>query len=526
MTDTSRTVSSGPATPEASNADSGPLHGGLDWPVFIISGGVLALFAIAALVDLQGVSALIQGAFSFSTHYFGAYWQALMLATFVIAIALTLGRTGRVRLGGLATPDISTLRWMAIILCTLLAGGGVFWAAAEPIAHFISPPPVFGADAPTGNVDAAYNALAQSFMHWGFLAWAMLGSLTGIVFMYLHYEKGLPLKPRTLLYPVFGERVMRGPIGTLVDSCCVLAVVAGTVGPIGFLGLQVSYGLNALFGIPDTYATQLALLAVLTVIYTLSAVSGVTRGIQMLSSANVLLGGALLLFILVMGPTGFLLEAFPQGLTRYVGNFVSMAAFRQNGGWLNSWTLFFWGWFIGYGPLMAMFVARISRGRTLRQMVLLIAIVSPLITCLWFTIIGGSGLAFELATPGSVSGPFTGFNLPAALIAITQQLPFGFIISVLFLVLTTLFVATTGDSMTYAVSMVMSGHDNPPRGVRVFWSLMMGAMAALLISMGDGGINALQSFIVVTAVPVSLILLPSLWNAPRIAHQMAREQGV
>ncbi|MGO2415152.1 MAG: BCCT family transporter, partial [Cobetia crustatorum] len=313
MTDTSRTASSGPATPEESDADSGPLRGGLDWPVFIISGGVLALFAIAALVDLKGVSALIQSAFSFSTHYFGAYWQALMLATFVIAIALTFGRTGRVRLGGLAAPDISTLRWMAIILCTLLAGGGVFWAAAEPIAHFTSPPPVFGADAPTGNVDAAYNALAQSFMHWGFLAWAMLGSLTGIIFMYLHYEKGLPLKPRTLLYPLFGDRVMRGPIGSLVDACCVLAVVAGTVGPIGFLGLQVSYGLNALFGIPDTYATQLALLAVLTVIYTLSAVSGVTRGIQLLSSANVLLGGALLLFTLVMGPTGFLLDAFPQG---------------------------------------------------------------------------------------------------------------------------------------------------------------------------------------------------------------------
>ena len=369
-------------------------------------------------------------------------------------------------------------------------------------------------------------ALAQSFMHWGFLAWAMLGSLTGIIFMYLHYEKGLPLKPRTLLYPLFGDRVMRGPIGALVDACCVLAVVAGTVGPIGFLGLQVSYGLNALFGIPDTYATQLTLLLVLTVIYTLSAVSGVTRGIQFLSSTNVLLGGALLLFILIMGPTGFLLEAFPQGLVRYVGDFVAMSSFRGDDGWLNGWTLFFWGWFIGYGPLMAMFVARISRGRTLRQMVLLIAVISPLVTCLWFTIIGGSGLAFELSNPGSVSGPFTGFNLPAALIAITQQLPFGFTISVLFLVLTTLFVATTGDSMTYAVSMVMSGHDNPPRGVRVFWSLMMGVVAALLISMGDGGINALQSFIVVTAVPVSLILLPSLWNAPLIARRMAREQGV
>ena len=201
MTDSSRTVSSGSATPVNPPAEPAHTPQGIDWPVFIISGGVLAVFAIAALVDLDAVSALIQSAFGVSTQYFGAYWQALMLATFVIAIVLTIGRTGRVRMGGLAAPDISTLRWMAIILCTLLAGGGVFWAAAEPIAHFTSPPPVFGADAPTGNADAAYNALAQSFMHWGFLAWAMLGSLTGIIFMYLHYEKGLPLKPRTLLYP-------------------------------------------------------------------------------------------------------------------------------------------------------------------------------------------------------------------------------------------------------------------------------------------------------------------------------------
>ena len=526
MMDTSRTSPSGTVTQAVPDASATPQHGGLDWPVFIISGGAMAVFVIAALINLEGVSALIEHAFDFSTTYFGAYWQALMIVTFLVAVGMTFGRTGRVVLGGLDKPDISTPRWMATILCTLLAGGGVFWAAAEPIAHFTSPPPVFGPDAPVGNIDAAYNALAQSFMHWGFLGWAVLGSLTGVVFMHLHYEKGLPLKPRTLLYPLFGERVMYGPIGTLVDVCCVLAVIAGTVGPVGFLGIQLSYGLNALFGIPDTYATQLVLLAILTVVYTLSAVSGVTRGIQFLSSANVLIGGAMLLFIVIMGPTEFLLKAFPLGMVDYLKHIVPMAVFRADSGWLDSWTLFFWGWFIGFGPLMAMLVARISRGRTLRQMVLLITILSPLATCVWFTILGGSGLAFELETPGSVSGPFTGFNLSAALIAITQQLPFGFIMSVLFLILSALFVATTGDSMTYAISMVMSGHDNPPRGVRVFWSLIMGIVAALLISMGNGGINALQSFIVVTAVPVSLVLLPSLWNAPRIARQMAREQGL
>jgi glycine betaine transporter len=497
---------------------------GVDIPVFLISGGALVLFAILALYDIKMMSGWVNTAFAASTKTFGAYWQVLLLLTFVIGIFMAVSRIGGVVLGGLKSPEISTFKWISIIMCTLLAGGGVFWAAAEPMAHFTSPPPHFGGK--TGTAEAAYNALAQSFMHWGFLAWAILGSLTGVVLMHLHYDKGLPLKPRTLLYPVFGDKVMKGAFGTLVDSCCVLAVVAGTVGPIGFLGLQVSFGLEKLFGIPDIYATQLAILCGLICIYTLSAVSGVTKGIQLLSSINIVLAILLMAFILIFGPTAFIFDSYLHSFGLYLNNFIPMATYRANTAWLDWWTVFFWGWFLGYGPLMAMFVARISRGRTIRQMILTISVVAPVITCFWFTIVGGSGLAFELANPGVISEPFTGFNLPAALLAITEQLPMGWVISVLFLVLTTIFVATTGDSMTYSVSMVMTGTDSPQSSLRVFWGIIMGVMAALLISIGSGGISALQSFIVVTAVPVSLVLLPSLWNAPQIARKMADEQNL
>lgn len=512
-------------SPEQSSAANKPaFFDGVDMPVFLISGGILSLFAIFALYDIDMVSGWVNTGFAASTKYFGAYWQVLLLLTFVIGLVLTIGRTGSVVLGNLARPEMSTFKWISIIMCTLLAGGGVFWAAAEPMAHFTSPPPLFGGE--TGTASAAYNALAQSFMHWGFLAWAILGSLTGVVFMYLHYEKGLPLKPRTLLYPVLGDKVMKGPLGAIVDAACVLAVVAGTVGPIGFLGLQVSFGLEKLFGIPDVYATQVTILMALIAIYTLSAVSGVTKGIQFLSSANVILAVVLMIFILLFGPTAFIVDGYLHSFGIYIDKFIPMATFRANPGWLDWWTVFFWGWFLGYGPLMAMFVARISRGRTIREMILLISIVAPVITCFWFTIVGGSGLFYELQNPGVISGPFTGFNLPAALLAITEQLPLGGLISVLFLILTTIFVATTGDSMTYAVSMVMTGTDHPQSGIRVFWGVMMGLVAALLISIGSGGISALQSFIVITAVPVSLVLLPSLWTAPQIARKMADEQGL
>lgn len=175
---------------------------------------------------------------------------------------------------------------------------------------------------------------------------------------------------------------------------------------------------------------------------------------------------------------------------------------------------------------MAMFVARISRGRTIRQVVTLIAILAPVVTTFWFTILGGSGLAYEIANPGVITDAFGNFDLPAALFAMIDQLPLSFIISILFLVLTTIFVATTGDSMTFAVSMVMTGTDQPHPAIRIFWGIIMGIMAAILIYMGSGGIGALQSFIVVTAAPVSLILLPTLWVAPRLVRNMARDQGL
>lgn len=497
----------------------------MDIPVFILSGGLLLAFALLSVYDLELVASVVDRAFSVSTRLFGAYWQVLLLLTFFIGLVLALGRTGRVRLGGVSKPEMSTFRWTAIIMCTLLAGGGVFWAAAEPIAHFVSPPPIFAEDS-TGTLAAAHNALAQSFMHWGFLAWAILGSLAGIVFMYLHYEVGLPLKPRTLLYPVFGRRALSGPLAVLTDAACVIAVVAGTVGPIGFLGLQVSFGLEELFGIPDTYTTQLLILLGLITIYTISSVTGVTRGIQILSRFNVVLAVLLMSVIFLFGPTAFLVDGFVHSLGTYIDKFIPMATFREDAAWLDGWTIFFWGWFLGYAPLMAMFVARISRGRTIRQVVLLISLLAPIITCVWFTIVGGTGLYYELQTPGVISVPFEGFDLPAALLAMTGSLPAGFLMSLLFLVLTTVFVATTGDSMTYAVSMVMTGHDHPHTGVRIFWGVMMGVMAAILISIGEGGVSALQSFIVVTAVPVSLIILPTLWHAPRIANLMLREQGL
>lgn len=504
-------------------------RGRIDTPLFAVTGGFIGLFCAYALVDIDGLSSLVDGGFAFAARYFGLYWQVLLLATFLIGLVLCVLPGARTRMGGLTAPEFSTFNWGAMIMCTLLAGGGVFWAAGEPIAHFLSTPPIFG-DLGDDTQARADVALAQSFLHWGFLAWAILGSLTTVMLMYYHYDRGLPLAPRTLLYPVFGDRAIHGPIGLIADASCIIAVVAGTVGPIGFLGLQMSYGLNALTGIPDGFATQAVVIMALVAIYTLSAITGLSRGIQLLSKINVILALGLLAFILLFGPTAAILGSFVGGMSAYFANFFQMALYRGEAGifgdpgWLGWWTVFFWGWFMGYGPLMAIFIARISRGRSIRQIILMLSVAAPIITNFWFTIIGGAGISFEIAMPGAISGPFEGFNLPAGLLAITQAMPMGLILSVLFLALTMVFVATTSDSMSYVISTAMS-EGEPSSLLRAFWGLAMGVMALILISTGAGGIGKLQSFIVVTAVPVSLILLPSVWDALRITLMLGRNRS-
>jgi choline-glycine betaine transporter len=412
-------------------------------------------------------------------------------------------------------------------MCTLLAGGGVFFAAGEPIYHFVVTPPAFTSE--PGTAAAVSNAMAQSFMHWGFLAWAVLGTLAAIVLAHAHYVNNKPLQPRTLLYPVFGERVMSGWLGSVVDACCVIAVVAGTVGPIGFLATQMSFGLSELFGFADGLGTQMTILVVLAAIYVTSAVTGIHRGIQVLSRLNVFLALAVAVIIFIFGPTLFLTNTYFQGMGQYVSSFMKMATMTSESApawWMKWWTVFFFAWFIGYAPLMAIFVARISRGRSIREMIVAVAVMAPIATTIWFTLLGGSGIYYQMTGVIDLADALNNFRFDVATLTVAQALPGGSFMALAILVLTTVFVATTGDSMSYAIAVVSSGHDDPNTFVRAFWGLAMAGMAGVLLYMGAGQISVLQQFIVITAIPVSLVLLPSLWLGPKAAYAMAREQNL
>ncbi|PRO65504.1 BCCT family transporter [Alkalicoccus urumqiensis] len=489
----------------------------------LISGGLLITFVIASLINAGAVGSFVDWSFAFSTTYFGAFWQVLMLATFLIALVIAFSKLGRVRLGNIDKPELSTFKWISIIMCTLLAGGGVFWAAAEPMYHFLETPPMY--DAESGTTQAVVPAMAQSFLDWGFLAWAILGTLAAIVIMYGHFHRGMPLKPRTLLYPIMGKKIAENhPLGTAADAFSIISVAAGTIGPIGFLGLQAAYGFDSLFGIPNTFLTQLLIVFGLVSIAAISAATGLHKGIQFLSRWNVILTLALIGAILILGPGGFIIDTFVGTMGVYTRDFLELSLYRSDAGWLSFWTLFFWGWFIGYAPMMAVFISRISRGRTIRELVMAVAIIAPLITNFWFSVVGGSGIFYELGESGAVSGALNEGGMPAAMIAIVEQMPFGTWIAAAFLLVTVIFVATTTDSMSYTISMAVTGHASPPASLRVFWALLMGTVAAVLLYIGEGSVDALQSFIVFTAVPVSLLLLPTLWLAPRAARTLYAEQ--
>ena len=269
------------------------------------------------------------------------------------------------------------------------------------------------------------------------------------------------------------------------------------------------------------------IIGVLVAVYTISAVSGIQKGIQILSRTNVILCVALFTLVLIIGPAAFIVDSYFSGFRLYLENFITMSVSRENTTWLNSNTVFYWGWFLGYGPMTAMFVARISRGRRIREIVLAVAVIAPLLTTVWFGVLGGSSIHYEITNPGSITVPFESKDggLPAVMLATLDQLPLSMILIPAFIVLIVIFLATTGDSMAYTISMAISGQDSPPRWMRVFWAVMMGAVAAMLLQIGGKeSIAALQSFIIITAVPVSLVLLPLLLGAPCVAWMLRREQ--
>ena len=502
----------------------GPVQPWWKQPALWVGAVPLLLFLVLAAVDLSLAQQFTSTGKTAISQHIGSLWQWMVVVLFLVAVGLAISPIGRLRLGGNdARPSLTFFDWCAVLICTLLAGGGVFWSAAEPLYHFQAPAPLF-ADIAAGTAEAVDPALAVSYLHWGFLAWAMVATTVTISLSILE-KRGEPLRPRTLLVGVLPKRWVDGPFGALADGLSVVAAIAGTVGPLGFLSLQLSHAAGKVPGVQDSAGLQSLVVVLLTAVFAGSTVSGIQRGIKWLSELNVWLTLGLGAAILLVGPGIWLIQHFFSAMGTYLVSLPRMALAANQGeqaGWLNSWTIFYWGWFLGYAPLMGLFTAGVSRGRTLRELVLAVAILCPLVTNLWFTLLGGTGLSLELADPGSISGPLAANGAAAALLAILSQLPLAWLLIPIGLTLVILFMATSADSMSYAAAMVVSGERTPARWLRLFWALMIGSLTLVLLRIGTGvgdstSINALQAFIVIAAVPVTPLVLVTLWTAPRLA---------
>jgi len=512
-----------PVTPRTAerdmNPESGPpQHGkeGLNLWVFVTSAALIAVALAAALLAPQAFNGIVSTINTVVVNSIGWYYVALVSGFVIFALAVAFSNLGTIRLGPPdEAPQYRWRTWFAMLFAAGMGIGLVFWGVAEPLWHLASPPPGFRE---SGIEAQGRRAMAQTFLHWGVHAWAVY-VVVGLAVAYAVHRRGRPVSIRWALEPLLGKRV-DGPLGNAIDIAAVVGTLFGVATSLGLGVNQIAAGLEHLGVVEGTTTAKLVIIAVITALSTLSVVSGLDRGIAFLSRANLWLAALLLVAVLVLGPTLFVLRELVSSFGGYIQNFVSMSfqtfAFYGDRGesWLGSWTTYYWGWWIAWSPFVGVFIARISRGRTVREFVAGVLLVPTAVTMLWFSVMGGAALYQQIfgGVDHIVDG---GVSTNTALFEMLGQLPGGPVLSGVAVLLVLVFFVTSSDSGSFVVDMLThNGNPNPPVWSRVFWSVLEGSIAAVLIWSssaalgGDtSGIAALQALTIVAAAPFSLVMI-------------------
>jgi len=399
----------------------------------------------------------------------------------IFSLYLVFSRFGKIRLGGPDDrPEFSYFSWFVMLFSAGMGTGLVFWGVAEPITHYIDPP-LAGARTP----EAAREAMRFTFFHWGLHPWAIY-IVIGLGIAYFHFRHKLPLAPRSLLYPLIGER-MYGPIGHGVDILCTVGTLLGVATSLGLGAMQINTGIAEYFDVPFTTGVQVMIVATITGVATISVVSGIRAGIRRLSQLNLILAAILFAFVLLAGPTVYLLDTFVGTLGLYLQQLPKTSLwidFTRESDWQANWTLFYWGWWISWAPFVGVFVARISRGRTVREFIVSVLIMPTCATFLWLSVFGGTGLHREIFGGGGLSSMVQN-NVALSLHAMLRDLPLPELTLALATLVIVIFFITSSDSGSLVDDMVTSGgHPDPPRAQRVFWAVSEGMVAATLLIVG------------------------------------------
>ncbi|MCX2739053.1 BCCT family transporter [Pontibacter anaerobius] len=489
-------------------------------PVFWSSIVILIIIIALVLTFREGAEAFFSETQASVTSNMGWLFILSVNVFVVFCLYMAFGKFGHIRLGGKeAKPEFSTSSWFAMLFSAGMGIGLLFWSIAEPINHFQTPP--LGEP---GTPAAARQAMNFTFLHWGFHAWAIY-ALVGLSLAYFTYSRKLPLTVRSVFYPFLGERI-HGLIGDVIDILAVLATLFGLATSLGLGVKQVAAGLHHVFpAIDSDVTTQIMLIAGITAIATVSVVTGVDKGVRILSEWNIRIALVILLAVLFLGPTVFILGSYVQNTGSYLGSFLQLSFWNEaysTRNWQGGWTVFYWAWWISWAPFVGIFIARVSKGRTIREFVLGVLIVPSLLSFLWMTVFGSTALREVLAGETAVAEAVAA-DISTALFVFFEQLPFSTVLSVIGIILVAGFFVTSSDSGSLVVdSLTSGGRPDSPVGVRVFWALAEGAIAAVLLI--GGGLQALQTAVIITGLPFALILLLMCYSLYRGLNEELTEE--
>jgi len=475
----------------------------LPWTL-LASVAVLAAFVVAGVRAPETLASGAERVLAFTTDHFG--WLYLFATTGFLFFCIGVGFSahGRIRLGADGeAPEFPYPTWLGMIFSAGMGVGLVFWGVAEPMSHYVSPP--LG-QASARSAEAASLAMQYSFFHWGFHQWANFG-VVGLAIAYARFRQGRPGLISETFRATLGERV-DGPAGTAINTLAVLSTVFGVATTLGLGIIQINSGLGSVAGVGFGLDHQLAILAGIGVVFLLAALAPLETGIRWVSDANMLLAGLVLVFVFFAGPTDFITAALTNAIGDYFSNLIGMSLVMTpytGEDWVERWTIFYWAWGLAWAPFVGSFIARISRGRTVREFVLGVIGVPVLLSMIWFATFGGSSLYFELFE-GAALGDAVSEEMSSALFGMLDLLPLASLLGVAVLVLIVLFVITSANSATFVLGMFTSrGRLNPSRSIRLTWGVITVLVTGVLLA--SGGLGALQTISIIAAFPFMLLMI-------------------
>lgn len=491
----------------------------IDKTISLGSAIICSFFIVATLISAETVKTSFDKIFKFFINNFGWAYMFIMAGFVVFAFAMAMSKFGNIRLGkDDEKPEFGLLTWFAMLFAAGMGIGLVFWGVAEPMFHYSTPP-----FADPKSPEAAADAMRIAFFHWGLHPWSGY-VIVAMVMGYFQFRKGKPGLLSWTVEPLIGEKNVRGLPGKTIDCLAVVVTLFGVANSLGMGAMQVTTGLNKVYGIPNTTTVSIILILVITVLFIASAVTGVSKGIKWLSNINMVMAFGLMALILFCGPTMFILETFIESLGDYFQNIVKFSFFLDTTkgvethvgyDWMGSWTIFYWAWWLVWAPFVGAFIARISRGRTIREFVFGALLAPTLLCAIWFSILGGTALNLEMTmaeSPGIVAAAIA--DAPAAVFQLYDYLPMSSLLSLVTMAIICIFFITSADSATYVIGVMSSGGNiNPKNSLKICWgALCSGVAIALLLS---GGLKAVQTVSFIFSFPFMILMLFMIWSFVR-----------